>query len=353
MKKIKNIDSVAHTWCGQEIAAGATYTIVDLVEQTSWGYNTVFLLDLAGGKAEVYDDTVLFADYSLALSFLRGDVVQRVSSTGVPLIETGIHTGPIGSRTMSLCTPDLSDRTCWYQKGIKVTDETLTDSGDGLTFTSAHPHWIDIYNFKITYTHKQIPTRTGVFGKHADWAVSVKVDTVATTAYTANFAAGTITFNSSQSGKTVTATYWHNDGVTNPSEWLLVPPTGKKFIVEHVELQMSVGISINDTLRFEIWAGSNLATYGSFPDYLFEAGYGQMRADYRGANDFINAANLGQGSVPLMGHWTKEVVVVPFNYIQAFTLDSSVGAIFRLVLLNNLPYSSTEISTGTFYVQML
>ena len=283
------------------------------------------------------------------------DIEGTKSSQGHLIVELSIPTGPVGSRAMSLVTPDLGDRTCWYQKGVQVTNETLTDSGDGLTFNSAHPYWINIYHSKLTYTHKQIPTRTGVFGKHADWAIIVKVDgvTQATSTYSVNYADGKVTFNSSQSGKTVTCTYWHNDGVTNPSEWLLVPPTGKKYVVEHVELQISKGIEINDTLRFEIWAGSNLATYNGFIDVLFEAGYGQMRADYRNANDFLNTANLGQGTVPLIGSLTRETVILPYNYLQAFTLDSAVGAIFRLVLINNTPYTNTDIATGTFYVQLI
>lgn len=276
------------------------------------------------------------------------------SSLGHLVVELAIPTGVAGSRAMSLVTQDFSDRTTWYQKSTKVIGETLTDSGDGLTFTSAHPHWINIYSPKLTYTHKQIPTRTGVFGKHADWAISVSVNGVvqATSAYTINFAAGTVTFLSSQAGNTITCTYWHNDGVTHPSEFLLVPSAGKKFTVEHVELQVSAGITLTDTLRFEIWAGANLATYNGFLDVLFEAGYGQMRADYRNARDFLNAANLGQGTVAQFGELTKEVIVLPFNYIQAFTLDSAVGAIFRICLTNDTPFTNTDLATGTFYLQM-
>ena len=274
------------------------------------------------------------------------------SNTGAFIFETGITTGKAGSRGISLVTPDLSDRTTWYQKSVQVVDETLTDSGNGLTFTSAHAHWVNIYSLKLTYTHKQIPKRDGTFGKHSDWAIVVKVNGAAVTSgFTINYAAGTVIFNSSQSGNTITCTYWHND-VAHPSEWLLTPGTGKKYIVEHAELQMSCGITVNDALRFEIWAGAGLGTYGSFPDYLFEAGYGQMRADYRGANDIINAANLGQGSVPIFGGLTKEVIVIPFSYLQAFTLDSAVGAIFRVVLVNDIPYSDADIATGTFYLQV-
>jgi hypothetical protein len=288
------------------------------------------------------------------MTISTGIIFQPTSATGVPLTESSIYTGPSGSRSVSMVTPDLGDRTCWYQKSVQVVDETLTDSGDGLTFTSAHPHWINIYDAKLTYTHKQIPKRDGTWGKHADWATIVKInDVTQTSGYTVNFAAGTITFESSQSGNTIKATYWHNDGVTNPSEWLLAPQAGKKYIVEHVELQFSSGMTINDTLRFEIWAGANLATYGSFPDYLFEAGYGQFRADYRNAHDIINAANQGQGHVDKFGELTKDVSIIPFNYIQAFTIDSAYGTIFRVVLLNNAPYSNTEIVTGTFYMQIV
>lgn len=281
------------------------------------------------------------------------DLDTARSNTGAFIFETGITTGKIGSRGMSLVTPDLSDRTTWYQKSVQVVDETLTDSGDGLTFTSAHAHWININSLKLTYTHKQIPKRDGTFGRHSDWAIAVKVNgTAVTSGFTINYAAGTVVFNSSQSGNTVICTYWHNDGVVHPSEWLLTPGTGKKYIVEHAELQMSCGLVANDTLRFEIWAGAGLGTYGSFPDYLFEAGYGQMRADYRGAHDIINAANLGQGSIPIFGGLTKEVIVIPFSYLQAFTLDSAVGAVFRVVLVNDLPYSAADIATGTFYLQV-
>jgi hypothetical protein len=78
-----------------------------------------------------------------------------------------------------------------------------------------------------------------------------------------------------------------------------------------------------------------------------------MRADYRNANDFLNTANLGQGTVPLIGNMTRETVILPYNYLQAFTLDSAVGAVFRLVLANNIPYDDTDIATGTFYVQLI
>lgn len=314
------------------------------------GFELMSEVDLASLKANNQ------SAYDAWIATLRPIIIEPpenpVSSAGNPLVETAIYTGKAGSKSVSLVTPDFSDRTTWYQKSVQVVSETLTDSGNGLTFTSAHPHWINIYHGKLTYTHKQIPKRDGTYGKHANWAASITVNGSAASNFTIDYALGTVTFGSSQTGNTVVATYWHNDGIAHPSEWLLTPPAGKKYLVEHMEMQASVGVVLADTLRFEIWAGSSLATYGTFPDYLFEAGYGQMRADYRNANDFINAANLGQGTVAKFGSLTKEVIVLPFNYIQAFYLDSAFGATFRMVLLNDIPYADADIATGTFYTQI-
>jgi hypothetical protein len=251
-------------------------------------------------------------------------------------------------------TPDFGDKTTWYQKSVQVTNEVLTDFGDGLTFTSANPSWINIDSPRLTYSHKQIPKRDGSYGKHADWRVAVKVNDVvqATTAYTVDFPAGAITFGSSQSGNTIKATYWHLNGISNSSEWLLTPTAGKKFVIQHVEMQFSQGIQISDVIRFEIWAGSTLSTYGSFPDYLWEAGYGQFRADYRNMRDFINASNEGKGVIPACGELTQNVLVMPFNYIQAVVMDSAQGTLFRMVLMNDTAFTGAELVTATFYLQI-
>ena len=336
-------------------ASSAIVTALDYMTSLGTTVDIYFKAELSSGEEDALD-AIVAAHVPTPLPE-EANLVHlenvKTSGQGNLIFEQGIFTGASTSRGVSLVTPDLGDRTTWYQKSVQVSDETLTDSGDGLTFTSAHPHWINIYSLKVTYTHKQIPKRDGTFGKHADWAITIKVDgSTVTTGFTINYPAGTVTFNSSKSGSTITATYWHNDGVTHPSEWLLVPGTGKKLVVEHAELQFSSGMAVNDTIRFEIWAGANLATYGSFPDYLFEAGYGQMRADYRDANDLINTANLGQGEIPKFGSLTKNVTVIPFNYLQAFCLNSTQGAIFRVLLLNDTPYTDCDICTGTFYIQI-
>jgi len=272
------------------------------------------------------------------------------SAVGSLLVEQSIYTGPPNTKAVSIVTVDLTDRTSWYQKSVQVVDETLTDSGDGLTFNSVNPWWVNIYG-RLTYTYKQIPKRDGTFGAHTDWAVIVSINNVIqTSGYTVDYVTGKVTFTGSQSGNIVKATYWHTNGVTNFSEWLLVPQAGMKYIVEHVEVQLSTDVVMTSPVRMEIWAGGNLSAYGSFPDYLFNAGYGQFRSDYRGMRDLVNAANLGQG-VKAACELKNDVIVLPFDYVQAFTLDSAVGALFRFTALGGIP-ATGELLTATFYLQI-
>lgn len=290
------------------------------------------------------------------MTITTGLTMPPVGSSGAPIMEHGIFTGTPGARALSCVTPNLADRTTWYQKSVKITSETLTDSGDGLTFNSIHPWWIDIMNPKITYTYKQIFKRDGTFGKHTDWLHSVTVNgTPVTTGFIVNFAAGTITFGSSQAGNTVVATYWTNHGVTQPSEWLLTPPAGKKYTVQCVELQYSMNIpAVFDTIRFEIWAGSSIATYGSFPGALYDAGYGQFRADYRSVWDILNVTNnMSSCVIPAHGPMTQDLFIAPFNYTQATSIDSAVGTLLRVCLVNDIPIPTVELATACFYMQLV
>lgn len=349
--KVKNNKVTTDTWAGQAIAAGAEYTL-GVSEYPTWTGNTKVLTDAATGDLGVSDGAAYFTTASLRIDWLKGEPAIKLSASGNQIVEHAPPTGPAGQKAISLVTPNLSDRTTWYQKSAQVIGATLTDSGDGLTFTSANPWWVDINNKKLTYTYKQIPKRDGSMGKHADWAASVSVNgVVQTTGFTIDYATGAVTFLSSQSGSVVTATYWHTNGVTNPSEWLFVPANGKIYTINCVELQYAMDIAPTmDTILFEIWAGANLATYGSFPDYLFDAGYGQFRASYRSVWDIINVTNNQNSTIiPKHGPMQNDVFIAPFNYTQAVRMDSAQGALLRMCLLNNTPVDA-EHTSACFYL---
>lgn len=258
--KIKNADSVERTWVGQTIAPGAYYT-VQSVELLAWQSNDDLLTAIGAGTAVVNDGDSDIAGVNNQINFLKGN--PPLGKSGVPLVESGHITGLPGTKAVSIVTPNLGNRTTWYQKSFKVTTETLADSGDGLTFSSANPWWINIHHKTLTYSQNQLPKRDGTYGKHSDWETSIFVDGVkAVSGYTIDYASGAVTFEQPKSGNLIAATYWTNHGVANPSEWLLVPTPGKKFIVSCVELQYSMNIPPSfDPIRFEVWAGGNLGIY--------------------------------------------------------------------------------------------
>lgn len=290
--------------------------------------------------------------------------LKSVNARGEAMVEVSLRVGKPGSKAVSIVSPDLTDKSSWYQKSLRVTDEALV-SLDLTTYSSLNPLWINMATGKATYSYKSVPKRDGSLGAHDDYKVIVKVNGVAQAAstYTVNYTDGKITFSSARTLlDVVTASYSHINGVTNPSEWLLVPPAGKKYVIEHVELQFSRNVGpLLDTIRMEVWAGAttnttpkavNVAGYGGFADNYFNGGYGQLRADYRNIRDLINAANQGTGFIPACGELTQDVLIFPFNYVQAVTLDSAVGTLIRLLTIGDKTVSDCELATATFYLQI-
>ena len=291
--KIKNNDVTTHIWAGQEVEPGEYYSIPDL-EQSRWRNDDALLTDIANGIAVVNNGTTDISGVNNQINFLKGNPLLGLS--GAPIVESSRLVGQPGSRSLSCVTANLGDRTTWYQKSIQVTNETLTTS-DNLTFSSLNPWWININHPTLTYSYHQVFKRDGTFGYHTDWAIVVKVNgTTVTTGFTVDYEAGTVTFNSDQTGNVITATYWTNNGVANCSEWLLTPPAGKRYVIQMVELQYSMNLpAVFDTIRFEIWAGGSLSRYqGSAASTTVIASGAEVGNVALSANSTTTTANYTQ-----------------------------------------------------------
>jgi hypothetical protein len=70
MKKIKNVDSVEHSWCGLLMQPGDEYTFQD-GEGLRWGGDSTFLADLADGKAQVGADAGYLTDLAASIDLLK------------------------------------------------------------------------------------------------------------------------------------------------------------------------------------------------------------------------------------------------------------------------------------------
>lgn len=81
--KIKNLDTSAHIWCGQEIAADGTY-LLGPGEAARWAINDTFCTALFGSLAQVLDeDDEAISSPLAALEALRG-IISTVDVEALP-----------------------------------------------------------------------------------------------------------------------------------------------------------------------------------------------------------------------------------------------------------------------------
>lgn len=239
---------------------------------------------------------------------------------------------------------DWTNPTTWYGDSVEKTGETLTTSDD-LTFSAIENNWIDLTHGKVydeyNFSNKREPV--------------IYVDDVeTTTGFSIDYAAGEVTFDSSQAGKTIKADYWYANGST----YLLEPDAGKVLIIEHAELQFTEDIGVTSPINFTIWVYNPYfnpaAAIVDFNPALSIAAHNCLRfpyqvIKYKNMKDMINAANLGQGYIPAVGDITENVVVFPFNYATVKPFKSSLGAQLRISLDNDEPLTG-QWGTATFYI---
>lgn len=306
------------------------------------------------------------AAYDAWLQTLRPVIASHpVNADNVPIVELNLRRSTPGYINFTVVTHDFSDRTTWYQKSLQVTNETLTDSGIGLLFNSANAHWINMKSPKLTVDYKKVLEQDGSLSTPSLRYLSIKSNGTLLSEgsdYTVDYPTGNVTFANTQAGNTITASYWHNNGVAHCSEFLFTPPPNTQYRVEHIEAQFSRNAVFNDVVQVEIWAGAvtispdqstysvNLAGYGGFIGALYDAGYGQSRTQYRNMNDLINFCNNQYPTIPACGSLTQDVMVFPFLYIVHPVVTAKQGVVVRLCTLNDIEIGA-EICTVCLYME--
>jgi hypothetical protein len=316
-----NRTSAAVVYEGQEIAAESSYTIQTDGELLRFAGCTSLIHDLTEDSPQtVINDGSSDLSAVQGVNWLTGNTDKR-NKEGVQLVDMVLRRGQPGDDGFTIVSHDLTDRTTWYQASVRVSDCSLVDSGDHLTFQAEEGkrHWVNIYSRKLTIDHNKILLKDGTLAKEEDFAVVVKVDGVVTTeGFTIDFTTGSITFSSSQENKTITATFNHND-VDDASNFIVRPVSNCKYLVEHVEIQFSKNMSFNDShIQFEVWAGDpSYSYYGSYSDEMFHYAWGQhenvlFRAVSEGLAWTIAAGTQGV-YVPFDGSSTISAIVSAWN----------------------------------------
>lgn len=231
------------------------------------------------------------------------------------------------------------DKCTWYEESVKVTNETLQDSGDGLTFISQNDYWIDLNHGRLS---KEDFIKSG-------YLPEVKVDGVKKIERPAfsdsggdfeiDYKNGTVTFFEAQTG-TVSVTYHYAQG----SRFTIAPNNGKILRMERAEVQFSKNIDMNDSVCFEIWAYNP-----SDPPNKIMVSPADV---FKTVRDFIDDATGCYPEIPAFGGTKRGLsyphVVLPFNYRTVRDLKSSQGLEVRIRLENNVPFDG-EFATITFY----
>jgi hypothetical protein len=313
---------------------------------------TVAMKDaLSGG-----DETILDGLVSAHTGVVSASSPAPVSSRNVPLVMLDWREGT----ATDFISHNWCDATTWYGASTEVTDEGLTDSGDGLVWNSVQVNWICVVCGKVPQEHRI----------HDPYKAVIKVDSVevtespmgTTTAdYQIDYATGDVTFNATQAGKTVEASYYY----AGTSEYYVTPDEGKTLRLTAVEVQFSDDIDLTDSVRFDIEGYVHSFVPGATvddvsPNYTtsfptgFRVALGSPRI-YQTMMDFIAEAQRSYPAIPPLGgaSWrgTPQPIYIhrwPYQEDATRDLDSAKGMRIKISLVSNTEFGGTH-AIATLY----
>ncbi len=261
---------------------------------------------------------------------------------------------PIGDKK-NFMSCNWCDKCSWFEGSVEVTDETLVDSGDGLTFTSAHEYWVDMTHGRVTFEDMVLADNPG------KWLVEITSDAVAQEEsspgtedgdYQIDYETGEVTFNSSQANKTVVASYWYAvSGI-----YTVKPSPGKKIKILRVEVQFSKDIVLNDTMEFMPYGYAGVFAPAYVPGYFTADQLIPLMTvpyRYKTRSDFVNESCGTYPVIPAFGGpgWrggSQDIITLPWLYLTKTELKSSYGMEIRLKMVDSTPMGG-ETATATFY----
>lgn len=245
-------------------------------------------------------------------------------------------------KTYTYVTGDLTDKTSWFADSAQRTTYTLSDSGDGLTFTSGDANWID----------KSKVTMRGDLGTALD--VKIYVDaTLQTTGYTVDYVNGTVTFDSSQSGSTITATYKY----AQTSNHLIFPASGKFYRLPKITAQFTKGASFSSGFQFKVWINNSQS---GNTDYCVGT------VQYVHVRDILARASQIQ-SCPYFGGGSSEIIQATWDFARdgdgkdfaykLFPVGTVVNPELRefnkisIEMINDEVVTGSDFCSATFYFE--
>lgn len=227
-------------------------------------------------------------------------------------------------------THDFADKRTWYQGSSSSTGMSCTlDTGD-------------TYDLPTDLICPYLISDRDLLGGTYDF--TIKDNGVTTTDYTVDYVNHQITFNSSPTGP-ITC-----DGYTaGSSDYTLTPDSGKYWLVDYIEIQVSQGATFNDTLSFDLVL--NHAGTGN-------ADYTAGSTTFNTAKDFLNKSNYGN-SFAAFGELSTNTIILPWNFVTGYKIFPVGNADvipaqmefnkLKASLVNDEVMTNCEVATATFY----
>lgn len=285
---------------------------------------------------------------------------SQTNQNGVMQVEPILKVGRKGETDATICTHDFSDPTTWYQFS-EHHEMVAPTTDDRIVFDLGYKFVIDIDSPKLYARDFALLLKDGTLCGRDRFRLFVTVDgekvksNDSDYAWSIDFNEGLLTFkNRVANDKEVLVDFWaipEHGG----SRFVLKPSLGTTYMVQHVEVQFSDNVKIVDNICFEAWGGAPLGQESIYlnPAYINSA-MNPWRQVYRSAHDFVNNCNGGQGAIPPFGGNSKlglthPVIVFPFNYLRAFSIQGELNSEFHVYLENDKPYEDAEIVTCAFY----
>lgn len=250
-------------------------------------FDVIFEDVLDAGETTLLDNTVTAYIADVVAGLLP--VPTSDTSTPVQVINTpsvhvrkpsGLTTGRVYGFSVNFC-----DKTTWYHDAIEVIDEAVgTGDGAATTFNLAHgtnadagERIIDLSHGKVS-DENNLPNQSGNFrqmgsgyGNTYPYSLSgyvpvVKIDGVEQTEraygevaggdYTIDYTTGEITFFvAPANGLGITVTYWYVPAAVGPKV-RIVPSTGKRYMIDRVEIQSSPDSCPKSDIVMGVYAGA-------------------------------------------------------------------------------------------------
>lgn len=352
-----------------------TYTYCIFLANDKYVYET----NADGDNAESFESNYKSSFREVqTIDDIRALVDPSISSNGALQVEIQTKTGKLGFNQYTLCSFNFCKPTTWYQNYDQHTNVSCTPNETYTIYDSALTTWINIDDYSLSiqdynrggpnYGLAGVFQRDGTSAQKSEYRPVIKKNgNVVTSGYVLDYANGKITFAESLTVQDAVTATFRSVKPSGGGEFVIRPQIGKKFIIPHVELNLSTDMKLTSPVNFEIWAGDpNYSFQGDsyFLQYLMEykswyqlVGIGVVGKDEFtpiGGTDLVPASERTGWCPSQKSGFEHSIVEIPYDFGlewgKAIELNSAYYTQLRIRVPDDLPLVG-EYAVATFYIE--